>query len=95
MFVVFLKFSANKDRAGAFMDAHNSWLRRGFDAGVFVLAGSLQPRLGGGILAHSVSREALEARVAEDPFVAEGIVSAEIVELAPAKADPRLDFLVA
>lgn len=95
MFVVFLKFSANRDRAGAFMDDHNGWLKRGFDDGVFVLAGSLQPRLGGGILAHGISREELEARVAEDPFVAEGIVSAEITELAPAKADPRLNFLVA
>ncbi|WP_404401254.1 YciI family protein [Pelagibacterium halotolerans] len=93
MFVVFLKFSANKDRAGAFMDGHNAWLKRGFDDGVFVLAGSLQPRLGGGILAHGTSRAELEARVSEDPFVAEGIVSAEIVELAPAKVDPRLDFL--
>lgn len=95
MFVVFLKFSANKERADAFMDGHNAWLKRGFDDGVFVLAGSLPPRLGGGILAHGISRMELDARLAEDPFVAEGIVSAEVTELAPAKADPRLDFLTA
>ena len=26
MFVVFLKFSDNKDKAGEFMDAHNAWI---------------------------------------------------------------------
>jgi hypothetical protein len=62
---------------------------------VFLVAGSLQPGLGGGILAHNASRSELERRVSEDPFVAEGVVSAELVELAPSKVDPRLGFLMA
>jgi hypothetical protein len=32
--------------------------------------------------------------VKDDPFVAEGVVSAEIIEIAPAKTDERLNFLV-
>ena len=40
MFIVYLKFSANRSRAGEFMDGHNAWLKAGFDDGVFVLAGS-------------------------------------------------------
>jgi hypothetical protein len=28
-----------------------------------------------------------------DPFVAEGVVTAEILEITPSKADARLDFL--
>jgi len=93
MFVVLLKFSDNKDKAPAFMDGHNQWLKAGFDDGVFVLAGSLQPKQGGGIVAHNTSRDDLEARVNEDPFVAENVVSAEIIEIAVAKTDGRLDFL--
>ena len=89
-----LKFSANKDQATRLMDAHNAWLRRGFDDGVFALAGSLVPRMGGAILAHGIAREALEHRVAEDPFVAEGVVSVELIEIAPAKTDDRLAFLL-
>jgi len=94
MFIVLLKFAANKGQAGRFMEGHNAWLRRGFDDGVFLLAGSLQPSAGGGILAHGGSRAELESRVGQDPFVAEGVVTAEIVEISPARADERLEFLI-
>jgi hypothetical protein len=30
----------------------------------------------------------------QDPFVAEGVVSAEILEIAPGRADERLKFLL-
>jgi hypothetical protein len=53
LFVVFLKFTKEKTRAG----------------------------------------EAMEARVAADPFVREGIVTAEITGLTPARTDARLGFL--
>jgi uncharacterized protein YciI len=95
MFIVLLKFSDNKARAGEFMDAHNQWLKLGFDDEVFLLAGSLQPGLGGGIVAHDTTLAELEQRVNSDPFVAQNVVSAEILEIDAAKADPRLDFLLA
>jgi uncharacterized protein YciI len=94
MFVAFLKFADNKGQAGQFMDDHNAWIKRGFDDGVFLLVGSLQPNLGGGIVAHNTSRAELQARVNGDPFVAENVVTAEIVEITPARADERLKFLL-
>ncbi len=95
MFVVLLKFAAGKTRAGEFMDAHKAWIKRGFDDGVFLMAGSLQPQLGGAIMAHKTSLPDLKVRVNQDPFVAENIVSADIHEITPAKADERLEFLLA
>lgn len=94
MFVVLLKFSANKGRAGQFMDGHKEWIKRGFDDGVFLLVGNLQPNLGGALVVHNASLAELQARVNEDPFVAENVVSAEILEIAPSKTDGRLQFLV-
>ncbi len=94
MFIVLLKFSEQKNKAAEFMDGHNDWLKRGFADQVFLLAGSLQPRRGGAIVAHNTSSSALAARVNEDPFVTEGIVSAEILEVDPAKTDDRLAFLL-
>jgi uncharacterized protein YciI len=94
MFVVLLKF-ADKSKAGAHMEGHKAWLQQGFDDGVFSLAGSLQPNLGGGIVAYNTTREALQARVNEDPFVVEGVVTAEILEITPARSDERLAFLAA
>lgn len=95
MFIVNLRFSDNKSQAGAFMEGHNQWIRKGFEDGIFLMVGSLQPGLGGSVIAHGVSRKALEGRVGEDPFVAENIVTAEILEIEPKKADERLNFLLA
>ncbi|WP_085899633.1 YciI family protein [Kiloniella majae] len=94
MFIVLLKFSVNKENAGQFMDAHKAWIKQGFDEDVFLMVGSLKPGVGGVVLAHNSSLEDLEQRVEEDPFVAENIVSAEILEIDPAKADDRLSFLL-
>ena len=94
MFIVLLKFSDNKGQAGQFMEDHNSWIKRGFDDDVFLVVGSLQPNLGGGIVAHNTSLADLQTRVNDDPFVAQNIVTAEIIEMTPSKADERLKFLL-
>lgn len=94
MFLVFLRFSDNKALAPQFMDGHNDWIRRGLDDGVFLVVGSLQPNAGGAIVAHGAMLEEIEARVAEDPFVAENVVCAEIHEVTPARTDARLNFLL-
>ena len=94
MFIVLLKFSDNKGQAGQFMEGHKEWIKRGFDDGVFLLAGSIQPSKGGGIVAHNASLSDLQNRVNDDPFVAKNVVSAEILEITPARADERLKFLL-
>lgn len=94
MFVVLLKFSGNKGQAGQFMEGHNEWIRRGFDDGVFLVVGSLQPKLGGAIVAHNTTLPELQSRVGDDPFVAENVVTAETLEITPAKTDERLKFLL-
>lgn len=77
------------------MDGHNAWIKRGFDDGVFLVVGGIQPSMGGCIVAHDTTRSELQARVDDDPFVAEDIVTAEILEVSPAKTDNRLAFLIA
>ena len=94
MFMVLLKFSDNKAQAGELMAGHNEWISRGFEEGVFLMVGSLHSGLGGAIMAHNISLADLKARVNDDPFVAQNVVSAEIHEIAPSRADERLQFLV-
>lgn len=95
MYVVFLKFAANRADAPRHMDGHNAWIRQGFEDGVFLLAGSLVPGVGGAVLVRGEPREALEARVAADPFVKEGVVSAEIHQIAPGRTHEGLAALLA
>ena len=94
MFIILLKFSTNKAQAGQFMERHNSWLRDGFEKGIFLLSGSIQPKAGGAVLAHNATLEQIQAIVSEDPFVAEGVVTAEIVEVAASRSIPELKFLI-
>ncbi len=93
MYIVLLRFTEQKHRAGEWMAAHQAWIQQGLDDGVFLLVGSLQPNQGGGILAHGESRAALQARVDRDPFVAEGVVAAEVLEISPSRLDDRVKFL--
>jgi uncharacterized protein YciI len=94
MYFVSLKFSHKKAAASRLMQAHNDWLQKGFSDGVFLLSGTLQPKIGGGIIAHNTSLDELRQRVDSDPFVAQGVVAADIVEFTPSKVDKRLEFLL-
>lgn len=94
MFIIFLRFAENRDAAGEFMPGHNAWLKQGFDDGIFLLAGSLQNKQGGCILAANSDLSELESRIEDDPFVAENVVSPEVIEFVPGKADERLQFLL-
>ncbi|NOH63144.1 hypothetical protein [Vibrio sp. RE88] len=94
MFIIFLRFSDNKDKAKEFMSGHKAWIKQGIDDEVFHLVGSLKPNLGGCILASNVDRESIELRVNQDPFVIEDIVTAEINEITPSMANDKLKFLV-
>lgn len=94
MFVVLLRFSANKANASQFMDGHNAWLRDGFQKGVFLLAGTIQPKQGGAVVAHNATLEQIQEIVEKDPFVAENVVAAEIIDIAPSKTATPLNFLM-
>ncbi len=94
MFIVLLKFSGNKAQAGQFMDSHEAWLKRGFDDGAFLLSGSLKPQGGGGIMAYNISRDDLETRMSDDPFVAHDVVAPDIIELEPSLRQPSLNGLL-
>lgn len=94
MFIVFLKFSENKAMAAKFMAAHNDWIQRGVDDGIFLVVGSLTTLEGGCIIAHATERKVLEQRINDDPFVQENIVSAELIEVSPSRVDERFNFLM-
>lgn len=51
---------------------HHAFLRKGYDDGVFLFSGPQVPPHGGFLLARAASREALDAILADEPFVAAG-----------------------
>jgi uncharacterized protein YciI len=93
MFVTFLRFAENRVAAPQFMASHNDWIAQGFADGVFLCVGSLQPAAGGAILSSGESRAAHDARIAADPFIIKGVVTAETYEIDPKRTVPALDFV--
>jgi uncharacterized protein YciI len=93
VYIVFLKFGAERARAKEHMPGHAAFIERGVAEGVFVLVGSLEPSLGGALLVHGPTRAELDALLVEDPFVAHGVVSVEVHTVSPAGCDARLAFL--
>ncbi|MFC3990092.1 YciI family protein [Actinoplanes siamensis] len=94
MFIVLLRFAENRAAAGEHLAGHRQWIEQGLRDQVFLLAGGIQPGLGGAVLVHNLSLSQVRRRVAADPFVIHRVVDAEILEIAPGMADPRLEFLL-
>jgi len=85
VFIVFLKFGAKRSEAVKWMAQHNLWLQRNCDAQVILLAGSLDEGQGGALIVAGVNSDALQAMLADDPFVREEIVVPEVHSVSPSK----------
>jgi uncharacterized protein YciI len=92
MYIVLLRL-VDASKAPRHLDGHKAWLQRGFADEVFFYVGGIRGG-GGAVLAAGITSEHLRARVSEDPFVIEGVVTPEIIELDTTMSDPRLAFLV-
>ena len=73
------KVSRDKAKANQIMDGHLSWLMDRFAKGTFLVAGTIEPKAGGAMLAHNPTLEQIQAIIKGDPFVSDGVVSAEII----------------
>lgn len=83
MFIVVLRYVRPLAEVDALMRPHVAWLKKHYRSGSFVASGRQTPRTGGIILARSGDRAALEAALAEDPFVKGGVATAELIEFHP------------
>ncbi|WP_020401129.1 YciI family protein [Kordiimonas gwangyangensis] len=94
MFIVTLRMSGDRAKAPALKDGHNAWIKQGFADGAFLAVGNLEPGPGGVLLVQESDLKALEKRVNADPFVAEGVVTPEVIQFTPKKTDDQLSFLL-
>ena len=93
MFIVFLRFSTQKEKASEFMPAHKAWIKKGIENEQVLIVGSLESKQGGCIITRNMAREELDNYINEDPFVIEDIVTAEIIEFTPSMSSEALAFL--
>ena len=93
MFIVTLTYVQPLETIDALMTRHVAWLRRHYRSGLFIASGRQRPRIGGIILARSGDRDALEAALADDPFVSSGAATFDIVEFTPSMTAPGAEVL--
>jgi uncharacterized protein YciI len=85
MFLVLSRYVKPIEEVDRFIPEHRAFLARYYNSGLFIVSGPFQPRTGGLILTADASREAIEAALAEDPFVRENIAEYDIREFTPTK----------
>ncbi|WP_454905850.1 YciI family protein [Variovorax gossypii] len=93
MFIVTLTYIRPLEELDALMDAHVAWLKKHYESGLFVASGRQVPRKGGVILARSGDRAALEALLARDPFVQNGVARIDVIEFVPSMTAPGAEVL--
>jgi uncharacterized protein YciI len=89
MFLLLSRYLKPAEEVDRFIPEHRTFLDRYYDSGLFIVSGPKEPRTGGVILTADATREAVEAALAEDPFVREGISEYEIVEFSATKRAER------
>jgi uncharacterized protein YciI len=94
MFIIELVYTAPLTDIDARMKAHMRFVNAQYAAGRFLVSGRKVPRDGGVILATGGTRAEIETLASQDPFVAEGLATARVIEFrASQKADDMPDRL--
>jgi len=88
MFVIELVYKVPLTMIDAHMADHVAFLNEQYAAGTFLVSGRKIPRDGGIILAVGDNRTAIEAVMAQDPFVARGLADVRVIEF---RASQRAD----
>ena len=88
MFIIDLNYVAPLEKIDACMKEHMVFLNACYREGLFIASGRKIPRTGGIILARGSSKEAFEALMKNDPFVAEGLAEFNIIEFQASQSHP-------
>lgn len=92
LFVVDLTYIADLSKIDALLEPHRTFLKSGYDRGVFLASGPKEPRTGGVILARANTRAELEKLIDQDPFKQEGVAEYRITEFNPVMKADGLSF---
>ena len=85
MFVLLSRYLKPLDEVDRHLADHRAFLEKHYQAHRLLISGPQDPRTGGVIVTHDISREQAEAMMAEDPFVRAGIAEYQFIEFKPTR----------
>ena len=80
MFVLISRYLKPLDEVDRHLAEHRAFLERHYEARHLLTSGPQNPRTGGVIVTHYMTRAEAEAMMAEDPFLREGIAEYQYIE---------------
>ncbi|MBB5393775.1 MULTISPECIES: YciI family protein [unclassified Herbaspirillum] len=86
IYAVLLNYTRPMEEVNHHLEPHKAWLVNNLRQGGMIFAGPLDSKTGGMILASCPNREALEAMMAQDPFIAQNVASYQAHACSPALA---------
>ena len=92
MFIVSLHYIVDLPTVDSHMDTHVAWLKAGLADGWLLVAGRKVPRDGGILIARGDKAD-IEAKVATDPFVLNGVAEVTLTQFNPSFVSDGLEVL--
>lgn len=94
MFLITTTYIKPLSEVETHLAAHRSHLAKYYAENKLVMSGPQQPRTGGIILAHNMTRKEVEDFMRVDPFTTAGVAEYTITEFLPVKYTPELEPLL-
>lgn len=84
-FMIEVTYRIPVEEIGDRVDLHRAYLQKGYDAGMLLMSGPLNPRTGGIVIARAESLEAIKAFFSQDPYQLLGLADYRFAEFTPVK----------
>lgn len=84
-FMIEITYRIPVEEIGARVDLHRAYVQEGFDRGLLLISGPMNPRTGGIVIARASSLEEITAFFAQDPYALQGLADYRFVEFVPVK----------
>jgi uncharacterized protein YciI len=85
MFVLLSRYLKPLEEIDKVVGEHRAFLEKHYASGDLLISGPQNPRTGGVIVTKEMTREAVEAMLAQDPFVREGCSEYQLIEFNPTR----------
>lgn len=84
-FMIEVTYRVSIEEIGDRVDLHRAYLQIGFDQGLLLMSGPMNPRTGGIIVARASSLEEITAFFSQDPYAIISLADYRFVEFVPVK----------
>ena len=89
MFLVLITYVKPMEEVDRWLPAHQEFLDRQYERGLFIVSGRRIPRVGGVILVNFTNEAEVRRILSEDPFQVHQVADYNFIEFDPTRYDPR------